>query len=1649
MSFIQEHLLDYYYALSSGDSLEHNTMYFPQVDTLALDLGWRYNSTSNPQPDTLEVYAMVDGRRYNFAVMDGYSLTTPDPSLMQAGADFLFGPSTRVYLEVPADIKGKSGTLVFMNTAGTIGNAGTTAIIDNIEFDTGLQITDTSEKANDLAVFFSDAGDTSVDTKDAGVLLNARTSGTGIDRHELTFTNRQATAITITVTVPPSRFVNLAAVTGEWTFRDGVSSFTDGVTGGQVTVRIPPRGSVVLGVTAKMTADQVAQLGSQVVPILSSSLTVDIGTPDAGTGGKVKDRQVVNLFYLLDIGDDDPTDGVIKIAETVEGSVRSLMLESGSSTLDFLVLKDLGARDAARVALGSSLQQGSERGWLGIGQRDGKAWLDFAPTGIGKLKSGTAFRFQDKAELGLTWGGNILGSVKIEAAAAPKQTIGLELDELKPVLRAEIERVLADNPDHEIGILFPGPISDTVWDSVWSKIEIAILTEVKNALYLPDMPLERILAVTAGSGDVDFVYDPGSAQSGDITRSFATFDFDKETWDNTPLGAHTAAQRQYLLDSLFNRENFYEPGLNFLKDKVLLRSLLPDQIGAGQTHQILGRHIGAMLAHEIMHTFGLPDRYDHATGQPLGDAGLMNTLDSLNLTEEEKLIYGFALNYNVMALSAEQLNMLIAYLERADAAGALDGTDRGYLSAPPGSGGLPGGWAGVGTVTADGDSFVITEGPATVSGLRQTLTVPPGARTLAINVRTRLGIDASVPPDAFEVALLDQLGNALVGLTGLSRSDAAFNLQAAGTVRFSSLASVSVPVNVDGYETRTIVFDVSGLAEGTEIALYLDLIGFGAFDSSVVVDRIAFSDQEPANTAPSASGFSVELDEGGELFLDLGDHVSDAQGDPITIAIVSGPAHGTLEHVGGTVWRYRPPALYSGSDSFTFRGSDSELHGGAATVSITVKPVNDAPVIGLISPIAVYEGSMLTISPTAFDPDGSVLHWSLGDAPAGATIDSQTGRIPWLAPDGPYTTSFTIIVTDPAGASARTTASVEVIDVAPRIEVALTPHIVIGETASLVVTFIDPGPETLRSFSVDWGDGRIETFDASSTHATHVYETKGNYEIRVRATGSDEKTAEATARVAVSTPGLRVLAVDPFAWGLSVRFDAPFDRRLPNPYALPGDGEAPDIVVLDAEGRRVDGSIVFDVDDRGFTFIASGNGLAPGSYTLELRGDSHGWRNDFDTLEGDQAGVYRRGFTVADSTTAVRVETGLVLAGQRLKPDGSGLAVTIDQPGGVRSLVLDIAWNTTVLDLDGLLAALPEATVELIADMPGQRRYRISFETPTPAGSLTVARLTGSATSQFLYKMLDASLSVSVVEINGVTQDLAASRGLLAAALPGDADGDGKVDAADEALLAALAAKDGEGLSAWRQLDPNLLALPGGEPPDNEEEHSGGEDGDGSPAQPPRGPVIVGGARAPGSGEGGSSASALLDLAVMTMRGNVPVFADASGSGGSDFDSRPGSGNFVEACFVPVQADESSSDAADGICLMVAPDLIAREAEAEWTVIEPEVGEEAPSSGDAALCIVTNQPFETGDNALWRLVPAGKDGRDKGTRHTGEGETRHKVCFVRTGSQEAETGGAALSPEQDERGGDGALFLLAAAFDFRGSGRKQRNPQGKPRGINR
>jgi hypothetical protein len=128
----------------------------------------------------------------------------------------------------------------------------------------------------------------------------------------------------------------------------------------------------------------------------------------------------------------------------------------------------------------------------------------------------------------------------------------------------------------------------------------------------------------------------------------------------------------------------------------------------------------------------------------------------------------------------------------------------------------------------------------------------------------------------------------------------------------------------------------------------------------------------PVNDPPVAKNGSVTTNENTtsqSFTLDA----SDVDGDTLTYTIVSGPSHGTLNGSGDSR-TYTPATNYNGPDSFTYKANDGALDSNVATVSITVDPVNDAPVavddVGSTGEAAAVSNSFISqyASPKASKP---------------------------------------------------------------------------------------------------------------------------------------------------------------------------------------------------------------------------------------------------------------------------------------------------------------------------------------------------------------------------------------------------------------------------------------------------------------------------------------------------------------------------------------------------------------------------------------------------------------------------------------------------------------------------------------------------------
>jgi uncharacterized delta-60 repeat protein len=189
----------------------------------------------------------------------------------------------------------------------------------------------------------------------------------------------------------------------------------------------------------------------------------------------------------------------------------------------------------------------------------------------------------------------------------------------------------------------------------------------------------------------------------------------------------------------------------------------------------------------------------------------------------------------------------------------------------------------------------------------------------------------------------------------------------------------------DRFMSRTVAslrFGSGGL-DGNRVA-------FGAtftdgFEGVFIVD-VTF----PANAAPIAIDDAATTNEDVAVAIDVVTNDIDPDGDIVTLSSVTPPAHGTAVVSGPGTVTYTPSANYNGTDTFSYSIGDGHGNSDAGSVTVTIAPVNDAPVAANNS-YGTTVNTLLTVAAPGVlandaDVDGNALTAVLVTAPTSGTV---------------------------------------------------------------------------------------------------------------------------------------------------------------------------------------------------------------------------------------------------------------------------------------------------------------------------------------------------------------------------------------------------------------------------------------------------------------------------------------------------------------------------------------------------------------------------------------------------------------------------------------------------------------------------------------
>ena len=166
------------------------------------------------------------------------------------------------------------------------------------------------------------------------------------------------------------------------------------------------------------------------------------------------------------------------------------------------------------------------------------------------------------------------------------------------------------------------------------------------------------------------------------------------------------------------------------------------------------------------------------------------------------------------------------------------------------------------------------------------------------------------------------------------------------------------------------------------------------------------------NDAPVAVADGPSTNEDTAVVVDVLVNDSDVDGDALTVDSVTQPANGTVVNNGSDV-TYTPDADFNGIDTFTYTVTDGALT-DTASITVTVTPVNDAPVGNPDAPIVAEDAAVnLDVMANDSDADGDALTIASVTQPVNGTVVNNGSDVTYT-PDADFNgaDSFTYTVTD-------------------------------------------------------------------------------------------------------------------------------------------------------------------------------------------------------------------------------------------------------------------------------------------------------------------------------------------------------------------------------------------------------------------------------------------------------------------------------------------------------------------------------------------------------------------------------------------------------------------------------------------------------------
>ena len=296
---------------------------------------------------------------------------------------------------------------------------------------------------------------------------------------------------------------------------------------------------------------------------------------------------------------------------------------------------------------------------------------------------------------------------------------------------------------------------------------------------------------------------------------------------------------------------------------------------------------------------------------------------------------------------------------------------------------------------------------------------------------------ASASMQPFSIAVNDTPNNAptISGSAGTSATvGQAYSFQPTASDKDGNALTFSIQNMPAWASFDTSTGQLSGTPASSNVGTFSN-IQIGVSDGQAVVSLPAFSitvaQSAPANRAPTISGVPATSVTAGQAYSFL-PTASDPDGNPLAFSIQSKPAWASFNTSTGRL--SGTPTSSGTSSNIVISVSDGQASASLAAFSISVTaaaPTNRPPTISGSPATADTVGQAYSFQPTATDPDGNALNFSVQNKPAWASFSASTGRLSGTPASTGTFSNILISVSDGQASASLTAFSIAVSAAAP------------------------------------------------------------------------------------------------------------------------------------------------------------------------------------------------------------------------------------------------------------------------------------------------------------------------------------------------------------------------------------------------------------------------------------------------------------------------------------------------------------------------------------------------------------------------------------------------------------------------------------------